>query len=70
MKLLLFLLFFLVFFQGEVEKSLGWRPIPLFDKDNLAELPSMQVGTTIVLCTVATLGPNLQFQLELKSCLS
>ena len=27
-----------------MEKSLGWKPIPLFDRDNFAELASMQVG--------------------------
>ena len=30
--------------QGDVEKSLGWKPIPLFDRDNYSELASMQVG--------------------------
>ena len=33
-----------VLFQGDVEKSLGWQPIPLFDRENSLELPSMQVG--------------------------
>ena len=27
-----------------MEKLLGWKPIPLFDRDNFAELASMQVG--------------------------
>ena len=30
--------------KGDVEKLLGWKPIPLFDRDNFAELASMQVG--------------------------
>lgn len=30
--------------QGDVEKALGWKPIPLFDRDNYPELASMQVG--------------------------
>ena len=29
--------------QGDVEKALGWKPIPLFDRDNYPELASMQV---------------------------
>ena len=29
--------------QGDVEKLLGWKPIPLFDRDNYAEVASMQV---------------------------
>ena len=29
--------------QGDVEKSLGWKPIPLFDSNNFPELASMQV---------------------------
>ena len=38
-------LFFLVlmFLQGDVEKNLGWKPIPLFDRDHAAEVASMQV---------------------------
>ncbi len=32
-----------VVFQGDVEKSLGWKPIPLFDRENYAEIASMQV---------------------------
>ena len=38
-------LFFLVlmFLQGDVEKDLGWKPIPLFDRDHAAEVASMQV---------------------------
>ena len=27
-----------------MEKSLGWKPIPLFDKDNSEEMAAMQVG--------------------------
>ena len=30
--------------QGDVEKMLGWKPIPLFDRDNYSEVASMQVG--------------------------
>ena len=30
--------------QGDVEKNLGWKPIPLFDRDNYAEVASMQVS--------------------------
>ena len=30
-------------FQGDMEKSLGWKPIPLFDKDYAGEMPAMQV---------------------------
>ena len=29
--------------QGDVEKSLNWTPIPLFDRNNYAEVASMQV---------------------------
>ena len=32
--------------QGDVEKSLGWKPIPLFDSNNFPELASMQVCST------------------------
>ena len=32
--------------QGDVEKSLGWKPIPLFDRDNYPELASMQVRSS------------------------
>ena len=35
--------------QGDVEKLLGWKPIPLFDRDNYPELASMQVRT---ICTM------------------
>jgi len=56
--------------QGEVEKSLGWRPIPLFDKDNLAELPSMQVGFFSGICIpcyslLAKILPSVTPMLEL-----
>ena len=39
--------------QGDVEKLLGWKPIPLFDRDNYPELASMQVRTicTMFQCT-------------------
>ena len=30
--------------QGDVEKLLGWKPIPLFDRDNYPEVASMQVS--------------------------
>ena len=30
--------------QGDVEKMLGWKPIPLFDRDNYPEVASMQVS--------------------------
>ena len=30
--------------KGDVEKALGWKPIPLFDRDNYGEVASMQVG--------------------------
>ena len=30
-------------FQGDVEKTLGWKPIPLFDRDHAQEVASMQV---------------------------
>ena len=29
--------------QGDVEKMLGWKPIPLFDRENYPEVASMQV---------------------------
>ena len=29
--------------QGDVEKDLGWKPIPLFDRDHAEEVASMQV---------------------------
>lgn len=29
--------------QGDVEKTLGWKPIPLFDRDHAEEVASMQV---------------------------
>ena len=32
-----------MFLQGDVEKNLGWKPIPLFDRDHAAEVASMQV---------------------------
>ena len=35
---------FILFVKGDVEKLLGWKPIPLFDRDNYAEVASMQVG--------------------------
>ena len=35
--------------QGDVEKLLGWKPIPLFDRDNYPELASMQVSS---ICTM------------------
>ena len=39
--------------QGDVEKLLGWKPIPLFDRDNYPELASMQVRSncTMLQCT-------------------
>jgi len=36
--------------QGDVEKTLGWQPIPLFDRDNATEMPSMQVGFFSGIC--------------------
>ena len=29
--------------QGDVEKALGWKPIPLFDRENAEQIASMQV---------------------------
>ena len=29
--------------KGDVEKGLGWKPIPLFDRDHAEEVASMQV---------------------------
>ena len=37
--------------QGDVEKLLGWKPIPLFDRDNYPELASMQVRSNCTVCT-------------------
>ena len=34
-------------FQGDVEKTLGWKPIPLFDRDHAQEVASMQVIETV-----------------------
>ena len=34
--------------QGDVEKALGWKPIPLFDRDNYPELASMQVIEIVI----------------------
>ena len=34
-------------FQGDVEKGLGWKPIPLFDRDHAAEVASMQVNVFV-----------------------
>ena len=34
--------------QGDVEKNLGWKPIPLFDRDNYDEIASMQVRYLLV----------------------
>ena len=33
--------------QGDVEKGLGWKPIPLFDRDHAAEVASMQVNVDV-----------------------
>ncbi|XP_071744727.1 probable 3',5'-cyclic phosphodiesterase pde-5 isoform X1 [Lepeophtheirus salmonis] len=32
------------FKQGDVEKTMGWTPIPLFDRSHASEIASMQVG--------------------------
>ena len=37
-----------VVFQGDMEKSLGWQPIPLCDKKYAAEVPAMQVLDVVV----------------------
>ena len=29
--------------QGDLEKSLGWNPVPLFDRERAADMPVMQV---------------------------
>ena len=29
--------------QGDLEKSLGWNPVPLFDRNRAADMPVMQV---------------------------
>ncbi len=29
--------------QGDIEKTLGWKPIPLFDRDHSDDIASMQV---------------------------
>ena len=34
--------------QGDVEKMLGWKPIPLFDRDNYPEVASMQVRMLVL----------------------
>lgn len=39
--------------QGDVEKSLGWKPIPLFDRDHAEEVASMQVCKVYLLCAFA-----------------
>jgi hypothetical protein len=31
--------------QGDVEKDLGWKPIPLFDREHREDIASMQVLT-------------------------
>ena len=38
--------------KGDVEKSLGWTPIPLFDRNNYAEVASMQVHLTIFILSM------------------
>ena len=30
--------------KGDVEKGLGWKPIPLFDRDHAEEVASMQAS--------------------------
>ena len=35
--------------QGDVEKDLGWKPIPLFDRDHAEEVASMQVKLKVLL---------------------
>ena len=42
-----------------MEKSLGWKPIPLFDKDYAGEMPAMQVKMLSVQCSVHNSGVNL-----------
>ena len=37
-----------VLFQGDMERSLGWEPIPLCDKQYMAEIPAMQVFDVVV----------------------
>ena len=32
------------FKKGDVEKGLGWKPIPLFDRDHAEEVASMQAS--------------------------
>jgi hypothetical protein len=34
--------------QGDVDKALGWKPIPLFDRENYPELASMQVSAKYI----------------------
>ena len=35
------------FKKGDVEKGLGWKPIPLFDRDHAEEVASMQASVFI-----------------------
>ena len=34
--------------QGDVEKDLGWKPIPLFDRSHREDIASMQVRKELV----------------------
>ena len=41
-----------VLFQGDMERSLGWEPIPLCDKQYVAEVPAMQVFVVVFVVVV------------------
>ena len=34
--------------QGDLEKSLGWAPVPLFDRDHASDMPVMQVLSVVL----------------------
>ena len=38
--------------QGDLEKSLGWTPVPLFDRDRAADMPVMQVISYILVIVI------------------
>ena len=51
-------------FQGDMEKSLGWKPIPLFDKDYAGEMPAMQVillSVCVIVVWLSSITPKLRY---------
>ena len=52
-----------VVFQGDMEKSLGWQPIPLYDKKYAAEVPAMQVLDVVITLFLVS---NVQIMVTIK----